>query len=115
MNAIKEKTAELAALLKQSPEYEAFVSARERAFADESTRLLIGEYSRLQYRLRAAAMSGAADEDELIRLQKLGELLQLNHDASEFLFAQYRLNKLVTDVYEAVAKAVDIDLAMFDG
>ena len=41
MNAIKEKTAELAALLKQSPEYEAFVSARERAFADESTRLLI--------------------------------------------------------------------------
>ena len=53
-------------------------------------------------------------EEELTKLQKLGELLQLNSDASEYLFAQYALNNLVSEVYSKLGQAVGIDLSMFE-
>ena len=39
--------------------------------------------------------------------QKIGELLQLNQDASAFLFAEYRLNRVVSDIYKIIAEAID--------
>ena len=53
-------------------------------------------------------------QEELTKLQKLGELLQLNSDASEYLFAQYALNNLVSEVYSKLGQAVGIDLSMFE-
>ncbi|MFR3363266.1 MAG: YlbF family regulator [Christensenellales bacterium] len=48
------------------------------------------------------------------RLQKIGELLQLNQDASAFLFAEYRLNRVVSDIYKIIAEAIDVDLGALE-
>ena len=48
------------------------------------------------------------------RLQKVGEILQLNREASEFLIAEYRLNIMLSDVYKILAEAIDIDLGMLE-
>ena len=111
---ILKKTDELAVLLKSSAEYAAFEKSRDAAFATESTKLLLTDYRKLQTKLQAAAVSGSTDEAELIKLQRLGELLQLDPTASEYLFAQYRLNALLADIYKALAEAVDADLGMID-
>lgn len=113
-NIIREKTNELALLLKSSEEYRDFVRSREAAFAKESTRLLLEDYRALQAKLQAAAFGGRPDEDELLKFQRLGELLQLDPAASEYLFAQYRLNSMLADVYKALAEAIDADLSMID-
>ncbi len=114
MNRVFEKTDELAKLLQSSDEYFEFIAARNRAHSDAGTKALLDEYAKLQYKLQAASISGGADEAELIKLQKLGELLQLNPDASAYLFAQYRLNRLLTEVYSRLGKAVGIDLGMLE-
>ncbi|MBR4434725.1 MAG: YlbF family regulator [Clostridia bacterium] len=114
MNEIIKKTEELAKLLEQSIEYRAYTEAREAAFKSESTGALLREYRRLQAKLQAAELSGGADADELAKLQKLGELLQLDDAAGEYLFAQFRLNALIGDIYKRLAKAVDADLSFID-
>ncbi|MBR5949232.1 MAG: YlbF family regulator [Clostridia bacterium] len=112
--SITEKTEELAKLLKQSSEYAEFAEAREAAFRKESTRLLFEDYRLLQTKVQAASLSGHPDDEELLRLQKLGELLQLDDAASRYLFAQFRLNALLADIYKKLAEAVDADLGMLD-
>lgn len=115
MSLILEKTDELAVMLKDSTEYKTYLSVKERAMANASTKAMLDEYVKLQYKLQAASISGGAEEEELIKLQKLGELLQLNPDASEYLFAQYRLNSLLTEIYSRLGKAVGIDIGMLEG
>lgn len=107
-------TEELAEKLRQSPEYLNYISCKERAYADETTRILLTDYTKLQYKLQAASVSGNMSEEQLTKLRKLGELLQFNSDASEYLFAQYALNNLVSEVYSKLGQAVDIDIAMFE-
>lgn len=114
MGSIDKKTDELAELLKRSVEYETYIHARDAAYKNKSTKALLVEYRRLQAKLQAAEISGAADEDELNKFQKLGELLQLDAAASEYLFAEYRLNALLGGIYKHLAKAVDADLSFID-
>lgn len=114
MNEIYKKAEELAQLFRASPEYEIFSIAKDNAMADETTKVLLNQYRNLQYRVQLEAASGIQNEENLLKLQKLGELLQLNQAASDYLFAQYRLNNLLTDVYSILAKSIDIDLSMLD-
>ena len=53
-------------------------------------------------------------DETMQRLQKIGELLQLNQDASAFLFAEYRLNRVVSDIYKIIAEAIDVDLGALE-
>lgn len=114
MNPIDDKTTELARLLRESPEYTEFVRCREQAMADGATKILLDEYGKLQYRIQAASIAGTVNDEELQKLQKLGELLQLNRLSSEYLFARYRLNAVLTKIYHTLAESIDIDLSMLD-
>ncbi|MCE5235517.1 MAG: YlbF family regulator [Clostridiaceae bacterium] len=111
---IYDKARELASLLKNSDEYKAYLGLKETATANETTKALIKEYHQLQFRAQSAAMSGKKDDETLERLQKVGEILQLNREASEFLLAEYRLNIMLSDVYKILAEAIDVDLGMLE-
>ena len=100
----------LAEELKNSEEYRAFAAAKERAMENATTRSLISEYNRLQIRSQAAMIAGEQGGETLQKLQKIGELLQFDPDAAAYLFAEYRLKKMLGDVYKILAKAVDVDL-----
>ena len=89
---------ELAAEIRRSKEYEAYAAAKEKALADEQTAAL---------RRMAGAEAGAEEEE----LKKLAELLQFSPDAADFLLAEYSLNKLLTDTYDAIARGVGIDFS----
>ncbi|HBV79968.1 MAG TPA: hypothetical protein DEF33_03255, partial [Clostridiales bacterium] len=58
--------------------------------------------------------SGADCREEMTKLQKMGELLQLDFAASEYLFAQYALNNILGDIYRQLAAAVDADLSILE-
>ncbi len=111
---IYDKARELAELLKNSDEHKSYTSLKEAATANDTTKTLIKEYHQLQFRAQSAAMSGQKDDATMERLQKVGEILQLNREASEFLIAEYRLNIMLSDVYKILAEAIDIDLGMLE-
>ena len=106
----------LARSLKESQEYVEYMSLKDKAYADETNRALLDEYKRLQYRMQLAIASGERmEEDDFQRMQKISQLLQFNQDASAFLLAEFRLQKLLGDMYKILADAAGIDLDMLRG
>ena len=63
-------------------------------------------------RAQGAIVSGKKDDEAIERIQKIGEVLQLNPDASAYLLAEYRLNTMLGDVYKILADGVDLDLGI---
>ena len=112
---IYDKARELSRMLAESEEYKAYKETREKALANETTKALIQEYHQLQMKAQAALVQGKKDDACMEGLQKIGEVLQLNRDASDFLLAEYKLNVMLGDVYKILAEAIDIDLGMLEG
>ena len=100
----------LASEMKNSIEYREFSAAKTRAMESSTTRALIEEYNKLQIHAQAALIAGDQESDSLKKLQKISELLQFDADASDYLMAEFRLKRMVGDVYKILAEAVDIDL-----
>lgn len=111
---VYDKANELAQDIRNSEEYREYRAAKEKAFENQTTASLIKEYHKLQITAQAAMVTGNKDEESLQRLQKIGELLQMNHDASAFLMAEYRLNRMVSDIYKILAEAIEVDLGMLE-
>ncbi len=104
----------LAAEIKESEEYKRFKAAKEAVGEDGMTANLLKEYRRLQLKAQAAMVANETDEDTMERLQKLGELLQMDKAASEYLIAEFMLSRMVGDIYRILAQAVDLDLSMLE-
>lgn len=68
--AIKQKTNELAELLRNSDEHRIYLDAKTRAYGNESTRRLLDEYRILQTRVQAGTLAGADCREEMTKLQK---------------------------------------------
>ncbi len=105
---------QLAKELKQSEEYRTFKKLREQVTENDTTKSLLTEYHRLQIKAQAAAVSGKKDDETLEKLQKIGEVLQLNKEASDYLLAEFRLNRMLGDVYRILAEAIDVDLSALE-
>jgi cell fate (sporulation/competence/biofilm development) regulator YlbF (YheA/YmcA/DUF963 family) len=114
MSTIYDKAGELARLLASSEEYRTYKESREKAMQNETTRALIGEYHQLQLKAQASAVAGSKDDDSLLRLKKVGEVLQFDKDASEYLMSEFRLNRMLAEVYKILASALDIDLGALE-
>ena len=104
----------LAAQMRESQEYTAYEKAKELATENDTTRALIDEYHRLQIQAQAAMVSGQSNSELMEKLQKVGELLQFDPAASAYLMAEFRLNRMVADVYKILAEAVGIDLGRLE-
>lgn len=111
---VYDKANELAQDIRNSEEYKEYKTTKEKAFENQTTASLIKEYHKLQITAQAAMVTGNKDDESLQRLQKIGELLQMNHDASAFLMAEYRLNRMVSDIYKILAEAIEVDLGMLE-
>ena len=104
---IYDKARDLAKAMAESEEYVSYKNAKEKAFANDTTKALLKEYMTLRIR-----MQGQKDDEAMERLQKIGEVLQLNPDASAYLMAEYRLNTMLGDVYKILADGIDLDLGL---
>jgi len=105
---------QLAKEITESQEYKEYKQAQETAMANETTAALVKQYHQLQFKAQAVQLSGQKDEALLQQLQKLGEVLLMNPDASAFLMSEFRLNQMVGDVYKILAQAIDVDLGVLE-
>lgn len=111
-DSIRKKTIELSEALKASREFLEFEEAKRTVNANEVNKALLTEYNTLQVKAQAALISGETDDTLIHRLQSLTELLQFNVDTSDYLLAKYRLDRMLGDVFKALAEAVDADLSI---
>ena len=104
----------LADKLKASDEYQTYRESKERAYAQPSTAALLDEFYTLRMKAQAASVAGTPDAETTEKLQRLGELLQFDAAAAEYLMAEFRLNALLGEIYKILAKAVGLDLGALE-
>lgn len=115
MTDIYEGARALARSLKESEEYSQYKAAREEAFENETTKSLLKQYHQMQLQAQASMLSGSKNEELMQQMQRVGELLQMNPKASAYLTAEYRLSKILGDVYKILGEAIDVDLSALEG
>ena len=103
----------LARALKESEEYREYERLKEAAYDDGTNKALLDEYKKLQFRLQAKAAAGETmPEEDFQRLQQIGTLLQFNPDASAFLMAEFRFQRMLSDIFKILADVAGVDLDM---
>ena len=103
----------LARTLRESEEFREFDRLRQIAYEDTTNKALLDDFKRLQFRYQAAHASGTPmDEKDIQRMQQIANLLQFNKDASDFLMAEYRFQKMLADIYKILGDVAGIDLDM---
>ena len=91
----------LARALKESEEYREYQRLRELAYESDTNRALLDEYKRLQFRLQAKMAAGETmPEEDFQRLQQIGTLLQFNQDVSAYLLAEFRFQRMLSDIFK---------------
>ena len=88
--------------------------SKERAYASPSTAALLDEFYALRMKVQASSVAGTPDAETTEKLQRLGELLQFDAAAAEYLLAEYRLNALLGEIYKILGTAVGLDLGAFE-
>ena len=102
----------LADEIKRSDECVRLRELRERAYADETNRILLDEYKRLQIRLQMS-MAGAAGQmpsEDMQRFQQLASLLYMNGDVQAYLMAEMQMQKTLGDVFKILTDAAGITI-----
>lgn len=103
----------LARSMKESEEYREMVRLREAAYESDTNRALLDEYKRLQFRMQAKMAAGETmPEDDYQRLQQIGTLLQFNQDVSAYLLAEFRFQRMLSDIFKILADVAGVDLDM---
>lgn len=101
----------LAASMKQSEEFREYERLRTIAYEDSTNKELLDAYKRLQYKTQARMAAGQQiDEADFQRLQQIASLLQFNPDASAYMMAEFRFQKMLADIYKILADVAGIDL-----
>ena len=101
----------LARALKESEEYREYARLKETVYEDGTNKALLDEYKRLQFRMQAKLASGEnMPEEDLQRLQQIGALLQFNPDVSAFLLAEFRFQRMLSDIFKILADVAGVDL-----
>jgi len=101
----------LARALKESEEYREYARLKEVAYEDDTNRALLDEYKRLQFRLQGKLAAGdSLPGEESQRLAQIGALLQFNPDVSAYLMAEFRFQRMLSDIFKILADVAGVDL-----
>jgi len=103
----------LAKSLREREEYREYSRLKELAYDDATNKALLDEYKKLQFKLQAKMASGESlPQDDMQRLQQIGTLLQFNPDVSNFLMAEFRFQRMISDIFKILAEVAGVDLDM---
>ena len=99
--------------LRECEEYQEYQALKKLVMGDETNRALLKEYQRAQTSLQMAAMAGKEPDGETVqRFSSLSSLLYMNEEASRYLLAQMRLQKLTAEVLQQLTQAAGIEMEL---
>ncbi len=102
---------QLASELKRTDEYTSYMHLKTEAYADDTNKALLEEYKRMQFKMQARAASGEQmSREDMEKLQRIASLLQFNEDARDYMLAEFRFQRLISEIYKIIGEAAGIDL-----
>jgi cell fate (sporulation/competence/biofilm development) regulator YlbF (YheA/YmcA/DUF963 family) len=105
--SVYDKAYELARALAASPEYKEYLSCRDKLLQDQRNFSILEDFRRQQWELQMAQILGQEVEEEVAEeLDQIYALLSANPIINEFLTAEYRLSKMMSEIQRIVGEAV---------
>lgn len=101
----------LARALKESSEYRAFQSARDRVKGNGAAESMVEDFHKKQLEAQSLMLQGkelpAAQKEALERLYGV---IQGHADVRDLIMAEQRISVLLSDVFKIIGDAVDLEL-----
>ncbi len=96
--------------LKESPEHQAFVTAKKRVKADRKAEQLIVDLRQKHFELAALQAQGKKPAPEQLKaVEALGKEAQAHAAVSEYFQAETKFGQLWSDVHRVLCEAVGVD------
>lgn len=100
----------LANALKNSDELKGFKEAKEKLEADKEAKEMFLDFRKYQFELQKDQLEGKQIEKERgERLRAMYEAVSLNNTVREYLIAETRIGKIMSDVSKILGEAVGLD------
>jgi len=114
MNRAYDLAHQLARAIKDSDEYKSFIEKKEALDQDERNKKMVEDFQKQILEIQLAYMSGKEiSEEELEKIGKLEEVLNLNPIINSYFQAELRFSQLIQDINniigEAIEDAIDIE------
>ena len=116
MENIYDQARALASALKETEEYREYTRLKAVAYEDSTNKSLLDEYKRLQYAMQMTLASGKnVDEEDMQKMQKLAAILQFNADVSAYMLAEFRFQRMLSEIFQILGETAGIDLDALAG
>lgn len=98
---------QLAQEIKNSEEYQAFIHTKEILKNDEANYRIIRDFQMKQMEVQQAQLFGLeVTEEKQQEMERLYSLLSLNPAAREYLEAEFKISRLISDVQRIIGEAI---------
>ncbi|NLK00829.1 MAG: YlbF family regulator [Clostridia bacterium] len=98
---------ELARQLSSAHEYEKFIQEKKKLKADRANSEMLDGFRRRQLEIQMAEMAGQeVDEEDQEQLEQIYNLISTNPVITEYLNAEYRFSRLISDIQKIITDAV---------
>ncbi len=105
----------LARALKESTEYKNFLAAKEKLEQDPEKYEMAKDYMRKQMEIQSFQMLGnELTEDQITSYNAIANTIMSIPEIAEFFQAQMYFSVVFQDITDIMAKAVDLDMGLFD-
>ncbi len=111
---IRQRADELAELLCQSHEYHQFIAARQQLEADDENAYVLSELRQQQMNLRMASMLGEDVSEDSREFERTFEMISQEPIISNYLFAEGRFFRLMSEVEDALSQRLGLMQAFDD-
>jgi cell fate (sporulation/competence/biofilm development) regulator YlbF (YheA/YmcA/DUF963 family) len=110
MNTL-ELAREFAKSLANCPEYLNYKTAKEKLGRHEAAKMMFDNFRKKQFELERRRQNGEKGlETAENELRKLAEVVNLNLFVRDYLMAEYQFSKLMMEIQQLLAEAVEIKL-----
>jgi len=107
---VYDKSHELARALRESEENREFKKIRSAVYGNEKNKELIRDFKTKQFEIQTEQLAGKEpDKVKIEQIQKLYGILTVNPEIGKYFEAEYKLERLVSDIYKILGEAIDIE------
>ncbi|MGE5329058.1 MAG: YlbF family regulator [Deltaproteobacteria bacterium] len=108
--SVYDKSHELARAIRESEENREFKKIRNLVYSNEKNKGLISDFKLKQFEIQAEQLTGKEpDKEKLEQLQSLYGILTANPEIAKYFEAEYKFERLISDVYKILGETIDID------
>ena len=108
---VYDKAHETARVIKEGPQYKAYIMARDELRTDQNTWQMVKDFRARQTQIQKQILSGEEPPaDRIKEIQDLSEIIGQSPRVADFFRAEMELIKMLEDIQRILVKSLDLEI-----